>query len=259
MAESKVTTIRPISDWQVQVLRCTAFYAPDQQFDISGWWAEMVGDLPETETKRVKEGLRIEEGPYKEGKLTLAKSPIAVDLRFQLGEQLPDEVNGVPTIGNFEEKCLEYIDLVKNKLFKMATFPLITRLAFGSIINLPSKDHKTGYTQLSEYIRGIQIDPNSSDFLYQINRRRASNTRIEGLDINRLSKWSLAKYQAIITSFGGGKTKATENAPRYACRLEIDISTGQEFTDLLPKENLGDIYDELVDMGKEIISRGDIK
>ena len=248
-----------MSDWQVQVLRCTAFYAPDQQFDISGWWAEMVGDLPETEIKKVKDGLSIEEGPYKEGKLTLARSPIAVDLRFQLGEKLPDEVNGIATIGNFEEKCPEYIDLVKNKLFNVTTFPVVTRLAFGSIINLPSKDHKTGYTQLSEYIKSIQIDANSRDFFYQINRRRTSKTGIKGLDINRLSKWSVATYRAITASFGIGTMTATENAARYACRLEIDISTCQEFKDLLPKENLGDIFDELVEMGKEIISQGDIE
>ena len=249
-----------MSDWKVQVLRCTAFYAPDQQFDISGWWAEMVGDLPETETKRVKDGISIEEGPYKEGKLTLARSPIAVDLRLQLAVKLPDEVNGIPTLGNFEEKCPEYIDLVKKKLFNVATFPLVTRLAFGSIINLPAKDLQEGYKQLSAYIKDVKIDPvNSCNFLYQINRRRTSKTGIKELDINRLNRWSVAEYKVVTTSFGAGTERTIVNVPNYACRLEIDINTCQEFQDCLPKEKLGGIFEELVDIGKEIICQGDIE
>ena len=173
MASSKLTAIRPMSDWQVQILRCTAFYAPDQQFDISGWWAEIVGDLPETETKKVKDGISIEEGPYREGKLTLARSPIAIDLRFQPADKLPDKINGIPAIGNFEEHCPEFVGLVM-KLFDVTQFPSITRLAFGSIISIPSKDRETGYIQLSEYLKSVKIDPNSQNFIYQINRRRTS-------------------------------------------------------------------------------------
>ena len=258
MASSTVTTIRPMSDWQVQVLRCTAFYTPDEQFDISGWWAEMMGDLPETETKKVKEGISIEEGPYKEGKLTLVRSPIAVDLRFQPGDKLPDKVNGIPTIGNFEEQCPEFVGLVM-KLFDVTKFPPIKRLAFGSTISLPSKDHETGYIQLSEYIKSVKIDPTSRNFIYQINRRRKSKTGIKELLINRLSTWSVAIFQVLTASLSLAVQEATKNAPNYACQITIDINTCQEYKDCLPKEKLREIFEELVDMGKEIICQGDIE
>lgn len=249
-----------MSDWQVQLLRCTAFYNPDEQFDISGWWAEMMGDLPEKEIKKAKEGISIEEGPCKDGKLTLTKTPLAVDLRLQLADKLPDEINGIPTIGNFEEQCPEYVALVK-KMFDVATFPSVTRLAFGSIINLPSKDQQDAYTKLSAYIKNVKIDPvKSRDFIYRINRKRIPKIAIPGLDINRLNTWNVIKYQTLAASLVPEKITTTKVSEiSYACRLQIDINTCEEFKNGLPKEKLGEIFDELVDMGKEIISQGDIE
>lgn len=260
MALNELTEIHPISNWQVRVLRCTAFYNPDEQFDISGWWAEMMGDLPEKEIKKAKAGISIEEGPCKEGDLTLTKSPIAVDLRLHLADKLPDEINGIPTIGNFEERCPEYVALVK-KMFDVATFPSVKRLAFGSIINFPSKDQQDAYTKLSAYIKNVKIDPvKSRDIIYRINRRRISKIAIPGLDINRLSTWNVIKYQAVAASLVSEKMTTTKVSEiSYACQLQIDINTSEESENELPKEKLGEIFDELVDMGKEIISQGDIE
>lgn len=257
MALNKLTEIQPLSNWQVQVLRCTAFYTPDETFDISGWWAEVTGNLPEIETKKLKDGISIEEGPFKDGKLTLTKSPIAVDLRFQLPNNLPNEVNGVPTIGNFEEQYPEFVGLVK-KLFDVTTFPLVKRLAFGSIINLPSKNQQEGYTQLTTYIKNVKIDPvKSRDFMYRINCRRTSKIGINGLEINRLNTWSVPSYQTFVSPIPISEIKSTKLC--YACQLGIDINTCQEFPNNLPKERLGEIFDELIDMGKEIICQGDIE
>lgn len=257
MALNKLTEIQPLSNWQVQVLRCTAFYAPDETFDISGWWAEVTGNLPEIETKKLKDGISIEEGPFKDGKLTLTKSPIAVDLRLRLPDKLPNEVNGVPTIGNFEEQCPQFVSLVK-KLIDVTTFPLVKRLAFGSVINLPSKNQQEGYTQLTTYIKNVKIDPvKSRDFMYRINRRRTSQTGIQGLVINRLNVWSVPSYHTFVSPIPTSEIKLTKS--HYACQLEIDINTCQEFQNKLPKEKLGGIFDELVNMGKEIISQGDIE
>ncbi len=43
-----------------------------------------------------------------------------------------------------------------------------------------------------------------------------------------------------------------------ACRIEIDVSTAADFPDELPREKLATILRELVNLGKEIASRGDI-
>jgi hypothetical protein len=259
VAQNELKEIRPLSDWQVQVLRFTAFYDPEEQFDISGWWAELTGDMPETETKKVKEGISIEEGPFMDGRLTLTKSQIAIDLRFQLPNKPPNEVNGIPTIGSFEEQYPVFIGLVK-KIFDVMEFPSIRRMAFGSIINLPSKDRQEGYKQLSAYIKNVKIDPvNSSEFFYRINRQRNSTTGIEGLEINRLNTWSVAAYWSVSVSASIPKGQVKTTEPNYACQLEIDINTCQEFQNNLPKEKLSEIFDELVGMGKEIICQGDIE
>jgi len=256
VSSNKSTEIQTLSNWQVFVLRFTAFYSPDETFDSSGWWAEVTGDLPETETKKLKEGIIIEEGPFRDGKLTLVKSEVAIDLRLHLPDK-PEEVDGIPTVGSFEKQYPEFVSLVK-KLFDVTTFPLVTRLAFGSIINLPTKDQQEGYKQLSAYIKNVKIDPvKSRDFIYRINRRRASTTGIDNLEINRLNSWSVASFSTAILSIPTSAKTRTANC--YACRLEIDISTCQEFQNHLPKGKLSEIFDELVDMGKEIITQGDIE
>lgn len=256
MASNKSTEIQPLSNWQVFVLRFTAFYSPDETFDSSGWWAEVTGDLPETETKKLKEGIIIEEGPFRDGKLTLVKSEAALDLRLQLPDK-PNEVDGIATVGSFEEQYTGFVSLVK-KLFDITTFPSVTRLAFGSVINLPIKDRVEGYKQLSAYIKNIKIDPvKSRDFIYRINRRRASTTGIDSLEINRLNRWSVASFRTIVLSIPTSEKTRTKDC--CACRLEIDINTCQEFQNHLPKGKLSEIFDELVDMGKEIITQGDIE
>jgi hypothetical protein len=44
----------------------------------------------------------------------------------------------------------------------------------------------------------------------------------------------------------------------YACRLELDINTPQSFQNELPYDQLNNIFQELVDLGREIATEGDI-
>jgi len=44
----------------------------------------------------------------------------------------------------------------------------------------------------------------------------------------------------------------------FACNVELDISTDKEFQSELPREQLSIIFQELVELGKEIARDGDI-
>jgi hypothetical protein len=66
--------------------------------------------------------------------------------------------------------------------------PPINRLAFTGSLLQPVDNHPAGYEILNRYMRWVEIDPQSSEFLYRINRR-ANSTAVQGLDLNRLSTW----------------------------------------------------------------------
>lgn len=259
MSVEEPTQPDPLSLWHVQVLRFTAFYPPEEEFAFSGWWADLTGGNPETESKKHKENLIAEEGPFKNGWLRLTKSPLVIDLRLQVPtERMPDETTGIPTIGTFGELCGEFTDLSK-KLFDVNSFPPITRMAFGCVISLPQPNQELSYKQLASLLPAVQIDTqNTRDFVYRVNRRRPSCVNIENLTINRTNKWSVVAYQTRLILVSGPHPEVPPEKPDWACQLVLDINTCQEFQGRLPKEQWSAVLDELVSLGEEIIRNGDV-
>jgi hypothetical protein len=244
---------KPISAWHTQVLRLTAFYHRETQFDISDWWNTLVGGPPENEIRKSKENTLSLEGSVGDSKLILSKSPIVVDFRMQFPYDSKLEKSTLSNVGNFETDLSSFIETSK-KLLGANLFPEITRLAFGAVLSLPlGNDIKESYEQLIPYLESVKIDAsNTRDLLYRINRRRPSKLDINALEINRLSTWSIVVYKLIPLIEG---LELPE--PDYACNLDLDISTCQEFQENLPQGKLQDIFQELIDIGKEIVSEGD--
>jgi len=111
-----------------------------------------------------------------------------------------------------------------------------------------------------QFVPGVRFDsPDCSDFLYQINRPRAS-TLTEGEPVNRLSKWSAAASQTVHLNLLpiSRQTLAPVSAVKIATRLELDISTRAYRTSPLDHSTIPAIFDELLDLGLEISERGDI-
>lgn len=248
--------IRPVSAWLTQLLRVTAFYRHPQEFDISGWWEELTGGSPEKDTNQPKTATRTIEGPLGESTLVLGKTPIIVELRLLGSTESPKNIDGIPAVGGFEEECPVFLDLVR-KLFKIQQFPNIRRLAFGAVLNLSVVEYEQAMRQLEPYMKNVTIDAaNSRDFLYRINRIRPSTVGVSGLSINRVNVWSVVSYQSVLAGPGVGKPVSSK--PQYACQLELDINTSQDFSDVLPTEKLGTIFEELVSMGTQIVAQGDV-
>ena len=67
-----------------------------------------------------------------------------------------------------------------------------------------------GYRELGRFLPAVRLDEDSSDFSYQINRPRRS-TVIPELSVNRLSKWSVGKFQAFVAS----ETGIAVSEPRF--------------------------------------------
>jgi hypothetical protein len=122
--------------------------------------------------------------------------------------------------------------------------------------------HTAGYQLVAKYLPSVDVDPETSDFLFQLNRPRKSTT-LSGLKINRLAKWSVAKIQGVHLQMQGASAESgnlitgVKTSELFACRLELDINTDAGWKDTLPAESATSILGELVGLAIEIASKGD--
>lgn len=248
----------PLSAWHAESLRLTAFPITATPLNDINWWSELMGEPAETKTVQSKLDRHTEQGLFLGAKLVNQVHPNRIDWLIQLTDQESGAI-AFPTIGPFLEVIEPFIELML-RWFKLNTCPELKRLAFGPILLYPVDSRVAGYRQLSVYLPSIKLDSEgSSDFLYQINRIRNSTSKIDGLKINRLSKWSVSAIQRMDFSVGKeSDLSVTKRQAHYACRLDLDINTAAEFSGPLPKKQLSLIFQELVDRAKEIALEGDI-
>ncbi len=259
MPKPDLKTLPPLSQWQVAVLRLTAFPTATAKFDEPKWWSELTGKQPETRNIRPAKGELIEQGPFDQGTLILQLQPLRVDWQFsQMDEQRLDEVL-IPAAGSFTDVADKFVKLMLTWL-SPSMVPPLRRLAFGATLLQPVEDRAQGYGLLANYLPAVHLSPESSDFLYQINRPRSSRVSIlQNRKLNRLSKWSCSVFQRGQVEIGQEVHVGAFGKQQYACRLELDINTAAEFMDELPRETLGKLFRELFDLGKEIAEKGDIQ
>lgn len=249
--------LNPI-EWQAETLRLTAFPLNPERLTESSWWEDLVGESPDSKTSQPKTGELEQVGPFEHGKLVLKVQPARTDWIYT-------HIKEAETVGQLEAGAvgpfLNSLEVFNPRMIRWFEIcPPIQRLAFGAILVAPVEDRKAGYLQLSGYLPSVTLDPEgSSDFLYQLNRPRESSIDGFEIKINRLTKWSIGVWRSLelLMSPVSAAYRRTEGQP--FCRLELDINTDQNFASELPKEKLNQIFQTLVDLGKEIAQKGDIK
>jgi hypothetical protein len=235
-------------EWMAETLRLTAFIASPIPAD-QRWWQDLVGSSPENTITRQKEQIQQQEGPFENGRLALTTLINRIDWIFTIS--LDKE-----TLGPFSKSIDTFTKLMDRWL---PSCPPMSRLAFGAILLKPVQNRSTGYKWLIPFLPNLKIDPDgSTDLLYQINRSRGSGTDVPGLRINRLSKWSVRVH--VLVQLTPAPTIVNENVGQQspAAQLELDINTSPELKGTLPPEMVIAVYHELVDMGREIASKGDV-
>lgn len=258
MSEIKVKQHPNFVNWQAENFRLTAFLSPSAQFTEQDWWKILTNEVPERKTSEPRIGLQQEEGKFTsekiEGKLVLTIQPTRID--WQLLPLLENFNSGFPTIGSLADSLDSFFSLM---LRWIEIAPPIQRLAFGTVLNQSVNSSKEGYKLLSHYLP-FDLNEDSSDFLYQINRpRKSASTGISDLLINRLSKWVVVTLVEG-SIFALSKPELyTNKPPQFSVRLELDINTTPDFSMELSPEQLNQVFQELVEFGKEIATKGDVK
>lgn len=242
---------KTLQQWQAHGFRLTAFPSPTAEIREPTWWETVVGEPPDNRASQPKAGVMQEQGQLSGGNLTLIVQPFRIDWLFNA-----PEVNVV--LGDIDEALNSFTPLM-NRWLEIA--PLLQRIAFGVTLRLPVEGRAEGYRVLSNYLPSVRLDAEgSTEFLYQINRPRSSNTGVEGLKINRLSKWMVeVTQQATYTVIPGALPSRLDEVEKdFYAKLEIDVNTSPDFNGDLPADQLHRIYDELVIFAKEMAHEGDI-
>jgi len=259
MAQEARSNRPSINAWQVEHLRLSSFPVPASQDSESDWWNDVTGREPETKVSEPRKGRWQHKGVLEDNKaLKLTVEPGRIDWLLSMSEDQNDIPPDFPTIGPFPD-LLDTFSRLMRRWFELQTCPSVVRMAFGAVLLLPAESKVAGYQQIAEYLPFVQLEPEeTSDFLYQINRPRASTSNIPELEINRLSKWNVATLRRFGLMLG---PTVIRNRPLsqedHACRLQMDINTSQYFSGEIAREQLPEIFQELVDLGIEIVNRGD--
>ena len=260
MDEQITSSLPALTAWQTESLRLTLFHRIDAEVEHSTWWSELVGEPPETQTSLTRMQGHRDEGPVKGGKLILGIQPGRIDWQHIIDPGNTSSIDIHPTLGNFAEAVEKFAGLMLHWL-KAASYPSADRLAFGAGLVQQAENGQVGLSQLSEYLSGVDVDTaGSSDLLYQINRPRDTRTDIANLRINRLSRWSVQAFVWLQGRFSANPP-AMEQIPGpegVSCRLTLDVNTVPNRAIELTPELLPAVFEELVDLGKEIAEKGDI-
>jgi hypothetical protein len=243
--------------WKPQTLRVSGFLAPIKAVEPEKWWEQLVGKAPDNTVARPSRGEWTLTSEFRGNSLGLSVQPGRFDWWLAPDAAKPNsDDDKVPVLSEQDEIAETFFGLMSRWL---TLSPAILRLAYGAVLVGDVGDKVSGYKELARFVPDIKIDPeNSQDFFYQINRPRKSAVD-KSLSVNRLSKWSIASFAAIsVAVMAPQMVSSSVGKASFGCRLELDISTPADRTVPLPPENLPGFLQELVILGEEIATAGDI-
>lgn len=131
--------------------------------------------------------------------------------------------------------------------------PRAQRLGVGLILLGPEfGERSAAYAWVARFLHFLRLDPKSSDFMYQINRRRRSRSGL--VDVNRLSLWSVAQMIAYDRS-----GRDASQLPTFRPRLELDINTAPEHSGEFDADAQAELVPELLTVAVEVAMLGDVE
>ena len=179
-------------EWRAQHVQMIAFPTEPQLAGDKNWWSQLTGSEPDESVRKSQK--RVDSGIFENVALTLEIDPFRViwTASPQVASDNPPE--DIPNLGSVFDRRDWMIGLMSQWL---EDSPPIKRLAFaGKLLQfVDSRDE--AYRRMNGYLPGVEVDPDTTDFMYRVNRPRDSQTGIAGLRINRLCTWSAVKFNLL--------------------------------------------------------------
>jgi hypothetical protein len=237
--------------WQLKNLRLTLFLTGAAGEGAIPSWAALTARDPESQL--VRAGVAQEDGAFEAGRLTvLNHSGRRLDLVYSEIQEKRERTDG-EYLGDPEVAKTAFVPLALRAL----NAPAVHRIAYGCAYLQPVASHEQAYAFLLDRIRTAPFDlDGAKEFTYQINRPRKSKVVAE-LVLNRLAKW-WALHEVLLT-VTPAQSSATRQDRGFAAQLDTDISTDEERFDVLPRDTLAPLLEELIAASDELSVRGDVR
>lgn len=251
---------RPISKWDVSILRVTTFYKDPIQTNPNVLWDALSQEKPrKIENIALDNSTRID-GEFAKAVLSLIVKPGRIDLQLTPNLEEPRAVPSMPKAGKFKDTFEGFVEIAR-KFVALELLPDVSRLAFAPVFVQEVKSSPKGYALLFKYLPSIADEiTGAKDFLFQINRPRAVDEIVEGLYINRINQWAVVAYESFIIPAGAQTIpdSISKTKPFFALNLALDINTAKEYAGLFSQELQTKLLKKLIDYAKEICVEGDI-
>lgn len=251
---------RKSAGWEVDTLRFTSFSAEELEGrTVEQWWREVTG-LEDRQVIHQPNSPWVELGTIDGEVLTFRWQDDRIDWVLQ-PEKTDEDRDTIISLGELKPTLDKFIKILE-KWFALNA-PVSNRIVLGAILLHPVETRQDGYHYLEKYVKNsVNLDAEgSSDFTYQINRRRMSSI-VPELEINRLSKWFVWTWKTV--SFKMQILPKQEigqdiGEEKMACRLDIDINTAQEVDGKFDINVQKKLLTELRSLLEEIAEKGDVK
>jgi hypothetical protein len=254
----------PLDRWNALELSITAFPLEAAVASPQNWLRQLSG-ANESTLNRSSIG-SVEQAAYNGRTLTLGIDVVRIywALSPLLDAGNPDIMNGPPITGTFQETRAALDQLVGNWL--RADCPPVKRLGFAGRVMLPATSREESYTYLGQFLKPhVQVDPDSFELLYRINRKRRSSVIAGGLTVNRLTTWGSIRFNmALQLNVSGGTSSTLASSPARSqtfdgCVVHFDINTDENHNERLPADRLVPLLQELSRYAEELVECGDVK
>lgn len=249
------------TSWQCESVRLSALWAsPD---DVSGLlnWEAVTGVQPEQRETQPRLATHREVGTVWDGAiLDWRASPGRADWIVAAAIPRDMQLAEIPSLGSIETVIGKFSTLLFDCV---ATAYRAPRLAFGLVATCPLPTKEASYALLSTMLPSARLE-GASEFTYQINRPRKSKS-IDGLLINRLSRWTAAAVVGLrmqVTSPGTGPSDGVVSTVRlplnYTTRVELDINSDADHRTPILADMSRPLFDEFVELSIELLGKGDV-
>lgn len=255
MAEQRANKAPASSEpinWLAESFRATAFYVSAVK-ERSLDWKSFTESDPTQRSEDLSRGLYRESGPFRDALLTVTQQSHRIDFLWAADPSKPPKMEPWFDIGLYRDRADKFTQVARRWI---GLIPAARRVGFGLIAISEAKDYRDAIRILMPLLPGIEFDPqNDSDIFWQINRPRPSST-IEGLVINRLSKWQIVQGRQLMVEEGNSPVPI--GPTREIVRVELDISTNAEHEGSLARDSLPQLIDEMATAAHEFLEKGDI-
>ena len=250
---------KPSVGWQTVQSRVTVFHSGDASTsNLNNWWEYAFEGVPllRDETRHL-EGVRSLGGVVNDAMWTANATSERTDFILQPNNNMPPQpetVWGQLTVaGPYHEVVRSMGVPIQKYLNEVGR---VNRLAFGATLIAPGPSLDAVVTTLSGVLPQLGLDRlQTPDFVFRINRRLQSR-HAPALAINRLFTWGIAQGQTV--TLAAGLQPSQSHSVQYAANVELDINTVPVTSRGIPVEKSVVILDELVDLGLEIVEKGDV-